>query len=861
MRLSRSAALVAGAAATAALLLASSGAHAQQAPSTPVDEAGWQGVLGVRTAVSTAQRYIVLLNPPSLAARVRTAGGEATEKEMTEWTSAAVAQQEQFLARLSAVGARIAPEYRYVRVVNGFSARLDPTSLALLDRDREVTGIYPVRIAYPAQSSQDGGVLPSAVADLEVAGLDGTGVTVALLDTGVDPSHPYLRKRVLSGLDVIDPGSGGIAQPHPTIPGRPERHGTELAGIVAGTEGPGGLHGIAPGAAILPVRVGGWQPNSEGGYSVYSRTDQILAGLEAAVDPNDDGDVHDAARIALIGMVEPYAAFADGPLPRGIAGAADLDMLTVVPAGNDGSAGPGYGSIAGPGAAESAITVAAADGRLAAPTVRVHLRAGLRVIYQDDVPLGGAPSGTVTSDVVLVDRRAASQGIGAMFSDEGVSAVAGHAVLLPRGALSEDTVEETTSAGALAVLVDGALPAGAFSLDVPPGVPVVGLPSGVVAEVRALLAAGIPVTVAIGDVQVASREAGGSIAAFSSRGLVLDGGLKPSLAAPGVSVPTSEPGRGDDGEIRFGTLSGTSAAAAVTAGVAAVLAQGRPGLSARGLQAVLVGSAQRADLDPTASGAGVVDLRAAVQQEVFAEPSLISFGATGTAGAERVLRLTNVSTRRLSVSIGSAAIAPKGVEIAVDPQHLRIRPGASTDVVVRANTSNLSSAAGAATGELVLRAGGASEVHVPWAVAVPADVDLVSRVAITMTGTRVSDATPAALSFVAGSVTATPDPQVRAVELMDVELWRGGTRLGLLARRRELLPGRYTFGLTGRGATGAAARPRHVHDSTACVPRRRHPQAGGHDRIPRPLKAPILAPSFEPGGTLDVNRCGGIPSP
>ena len=98
-----------------------------------------------------------------------------------------------------------------------------------------------------------------------------------------------------------------------------------------------------------PVRVGGWQPNSEGGYSVYSRTDQILAGLEAAVDPNDDGDVLDAARIALIGMVEPYAAFADGPLPRAIAGAADLDMLTIVPAGNDGRAGPGYGSIAGPG--------------------------------------------------------------------------------------------------------------------------------------------------------------------------------------------------------------------------------------------------------------------------------------------------------------------------------------------------------------------------------------------------------------------------------------------------------------------------------------------------------------------------------
>ncbi len=804
MRPSRKSLLLA-AAAGVALVLGAAGGRAQQSPAQSVDEAGWQGVLGIRASVSTAQRYVVLLRPPSLAARVRVAGGRATEKEMRAWSAAAVAQQEQFLARLSAVGARVAPEYRYTRVLNGFSARLDPTSAALLDRDREVVGIYPVRIAYPAQSaSSEGGVLPSAVADLEIAGLDGSGVTVALLDTGVDPSHPYLRRRVLSGVDIINPGSGGIAQPHPTIPGRPERHATELAGIIAGTEGPDGLHGIAPGASILPVRVGGWQPNAEGGYSVYSRTDQILAGLEAAVDPNDDGDVLDAARIALIGMVEPYASFADGPLPRAIAGAADLDMLTIVPAGNDGRAGPGYGSIAGPGGAIDAVTVGAADGRLAAPTVRVHVRAGLRVLYEEDVPLGGAPTDTVTADVVVVDRRTASRGITGLFSDDGVSTVAGHVVLLPRAVLSDDTVEEATSAGALSVLVDGPLPAGAFSLDVPAGVPVVGLATDVVAEIRAMLAAGVPVTVAIGNVEVASREAGGSIAAFSSRGLVLDGTLKPDLAAPGVSVPTSEPGRGDDGEVRFGTISGTSAAAAVTAGVAAVLAQGRPALGARALHGLLVGSAQRADLDPTASGAGLVNLRAAVQQELLAEPALLSFGAVkGSFGAERVLSITNVSTRRLSVTVGNAAIAPKGVEIAADPQRLRLGPGRTATVVVRADTGDLSSEAGAATGELVLRVGDSPEVHVPWTVAVPPVVDLVSRLALETAGTRVSDATPAALSFVAGSVAAAPDPQVRAVELLEVELWRRGTRIGLLARRRELLPGHYTFGLTGRGPTGA----------------------------------------------------------
>jgi subtilisin family serine protease len=202
------------------------GAGAQERPSTAIDEAGWQGVLGVRAQVSTAQRYVVLLRPPSLAARVKANGGEASEKEMVDWSSAAVAQQEQFLARLSAVGARIAPEYRYTKVVNGFSARLDPTSLSLLDDDREVTGIFPVRIAYPAQAIGEGGVLPAAVADLEVAGLDGSGVTVAILDTGVDPSHPYLRGRVQSGIDILNPGSGGIAQPHPTIPGRPSSPGS-----------------------------------------------------------------------------------------------------------------------------------------------------------------------------------------------------------------------------------------------------------------------------------------------------------------------------------------------------------------------------------------------------------------------------------------------------------------------------------------------------------------------------------------------------------------------------------------------------------------------------------------------------------
>jgi subtilisin family serine protease len=804
---SRSRAGLAALATAALVVLGASGASAQWPSSAAIDEAGWQGVLGARPTVSSAQRFVVLLRSPSLAARVRTAGGLATEERMRSWTDTIVREQELFLARLAASGARMNVEYRYARVVNGFSARLDATALELLERDREVSGVYPVRIAYPAQSGGRGGVLPTSLADLEVAGLDGRGVVVALLDTGIDPSHPYLRGSILPGADVISPGSGGIAQQHPTIPGRPERHGTELAGIVTGSDGPGGLHGVAPASLVRPVRVAGWQPNAEGGYSVYSRTDQILAGLEVAVDPNADGDTLDAARVALVGVVEPYAAFSGGPLGRAIAGAAALDMLTIVPAGNDGRAGPAYGSVAGPGAAPDAVTVAAADGRLAVPTVRVHVRAGLDVLYEGVVPLGGAPAGTVSAPAIFVKRTATAKGIPGLFTPAGTSTVAGRAVLLPRAALSGDSVEDATSAGALAVLVDGPLPAGAFSLDVPPGVPVVGLPTGVAGEIRAVLDAGIPVTVSVGDVELAERGEPGSIAAFSSRGLVFDGALKPDVAAPGVSVPTSEPGRGDDGDVRFGTISGTSAAAAVTAGVAALLAQGRPALTAAGLHGLLVGSAKRSDLDPASSGAGLVDLRTAIQQEVYAEPAVLSFGtAGGSSEIERSLRIRNVSTRSVVVTVGQATLAPKGVEVTIDPASVRLRPGGSALVAILADTRDLSSEAGIATGEIVLRAPGAPEVHVPWAVAVPPAADLLSRLSVKQPRSRVSDESPAILTLVAGAVSAAADPQVRAVGELEIELWRGPQRLGVLARRRELLPGRYTFALTGRSPDGSRLR-------------------------------------------------------
>lgn len=80
----------------------------------------------------------------------------------------------------------------------------------------------------------------------------GAGITVAVLDTGVEADHPDLDGNVLEGKDLVGFGAreGDEAW---------ARHGTAMAGIIAGHgHGPGngdGVLGVAPEAKILPVRV------------------------------------------------------------------------------------------------------------------------------------------------------------------------------------------------------------------------------------------------------------------------------------------------------------------------------------------------------------------------------------------------------------------------------------------------------------------------------------------------------------------------------------------------------------------------------------------------------------------------------
>jgi minor extracellular serine protease Vpr len=816
-----------GVALAATLLSVAAGAGGPGHDGLRVAASAWRGLVGTpREQVAVGQRVIVVLKSPSLADRVAAAGGTATEAQQRQWTAAALAANHQLIASLGQQGVRVRPEFQYARVLTGFSAPLDPRAVALLERVPEVAGVYPVRVAYPASLSskmiKERRLAPGAgvEANVDLPGFDGRGVTIALLDTGVEATHPYLLGRVGLGKDVVDSDDDSSASASPEDAARLEQHGTQLAGLLAGSDGPGGLNGVARGATVLPIRVAGWQREASGRWAVFGRTDQLVAGLELAVDPNADGVALDAARVALVGIAEPFAAFADSPSARAVAGALRLDTLVVAPAGNDGVAGPGYGSISGPGGSRAALTVGAADMRGSSAAVHVVLRSGLGVVFDRNVPLAGAVAPAGNTSLRLATPRssdrsqtAAPPKLTEFFDEDGLSLVAGRAALVPAGSDPAYAAAQAVKAGAAAVVLYGdMLPGGGIGLDDEVTVPVVSVPAWSGRAMVEAVLSGRQALASIGRARSESSRAEGRVAPFSSRGLAFDGFVKPDLVAPGVGLLTDAPGRADDGSARYSSLSGSSAAAAVVAGAAALLAQARPELDASALKGLLAGTADPLPRESVvAQGVGRLDLGAAYPGEVAALPTTLSFGrATGAHWhATRRIVVRNLSRRPLRIEVDEDERDRGGGRGLIfefsKPRLLRVAAGDIASVYV--TVAALSDGSSPIEGMLTVQPEGSMPVHVPWLVTFkPRRDELLASVRLSTASFKPSDAAPAVLAFQAGRIAA--GGQLEAVARLDLELHGpGGSRLGVLARLRDLLPGRYAFGLTGRDAEGETLEP------------------------------------------------------
>lgn len=165
------------------------------------------------------------------------------------------------------------------------------------------------------------------------AGYTGAGVTVAVLDTGVDQTHPDLADR-----EVAEANFAGTPDDQDHF-----GHGTHVASIVAGTGAKSGgrYRGVADGASILDVKV---LDDTGSGQESW-----IIAGMQWAVDHGAD-----IANLSLGGQDTPEL----DPLEQAVDElSATSDTLFVVAAGNS------YrdGTIGSPGSADAALTVGAVD--------------------------------------------------------------------------------------------------------------------------------------------------------------------------------------------------------------------------------------------------------------------------------------------------------------------------------------------------------------------------------------------------------------------------------------------------------------------------------------------------------------------
>ncbi|HBV97288.1 MAG TPA: peptidase S8 [Desulfotomaculum sp.] len=168
--------------------------------------------------------------------------------------------------------------------------------------------------------------------DLDVDGQRwaGSGVKVALLDTGVEMNHPDLRKNIKKGYNVVDPKK----PPYDAL-----GHGTHVAGTLAAVDNRAGVLGTAPKALIYPVKV----MDDEG----YGTVSGVIEALEWCIEN----------RMQVVNM--SFGTYEDvQSLHDAIAEAYDSGIVLVAAVGND---GPGNDTVEYPARYTEVIAVSATD--------------------------------------------------------------------------------------------------------------------------------------------------------------------------------------------------------------------------------------------------------------------------------------------------------------------------------------------------------------------------------------------------------------------------------------------------------------------------------------------------------------------
>jgi subtilisin family serine protease len=557
---------------------------------------------------------------------------------------------------------------RVSRAHNAVAFSIDASKLPALAAQRGVLAIRPV-IDYTLDLSETVPYIGATA--VQNAGVTGDGVRVAVLDTGIDYTHKNLRgsgtaadynkaygtsrddprnrtidptvyptSKVVGGYDFVGeqwPVYGPRTEdPNPIDCGGPIAallppgncsggHGSHVADIIGGSSRDGAHKGVAPGTKLYALKVCSSVSTSCNGIA-------LMKAMDFAIDPDRDGDVSDHVDVINMSLGSPYGQIEDD-LTLASENAVRLGVVVVTSAGNSGNKPYVVGS---PSIGPGVISVAQTQ----VPSARfypliVNSPASIAGTYTNTETVGWAPvgNGFVGKDVVYTGRACPGDAL--------LGNPSGKVALVLRGLCNISLkVDKVVSAGAIGVLIMMANSADPISFSYGGGTNFA--PTLVITQSAGLRIRSVPVAnVTVHD----SLPLVKSIVGSSSRGPSYSfQTIKPEIGAPGASV-SAECGTGT-GETSFG---GTSGAAPMVAGSAALLLEAHPGARPAEIKARLMNTAESAILTApnlfgsqvapaTRIGAGEVRVDRALATKTIAwvansESAAVSFGYAAVAQA------------------------------------------------------------------------------------------------------------------------------------------------------------------------------------------------------------------------------------
>jgi minor extracellular serine protease Vpr len=555
------------------------------------------------------------------------------------------ADKDNFRALARANGVKFRERFEYSELWNGLSVEASASEAAKLRGIPGVKAVWPV-LTVSAPQPVDGGSetdMFTAITQTQVniaqntLGLNGRGVKVGIIDTGIDLEHPDFAGRIRYGFDFVgdaynaaDPNnSTPIPQPGPgTRPGGDDcnGHGTHVAGITGAN---GTVKGVAPEVTLGAYRVFGCEGSSS--------ADVIIAALEKAY--KDGMDVVNMSLGAAFQWPQyPTAVVSNRLVKKGV--------VVVASAGNSGANGA-Y-SLGAPGVGEDVIGVASYD------NVAVFLN--FFTISPDNQAIGYGPATGAPTPPTSGSLPMARTGTPAATSDAcnplPAGSLAGQAALIRRGGCTfYQKAFNAQQAGAAAVVLYNNAP-GRFSPTVA-GTPAITIPVVAISDTEGVL---INNRLATGPVTLTWTNQSGSfpnptgnlISSFSSIGLSPDLTLKPDLGAPGGLIYSTYPLE----KGAFATLSGTSMSSPHVAGVVALYLQAKPGTPASEMRTILQNTSdpKRLSVAPTTGlldivhrqGAGMVQIVDAINSTTRVTPGKLSLGEVESGSVTRTLTIRNL---------------------------------------------------------------------------------------------------------------------------------------------------------------------------------------------------------------------------